>query len=76
MKSSYKVWHVPQIPMKAFEVPVESAQQGFWLLDVLRDYDLFQYEQKIKLDYANESGLMRWSDEEQEWLDVEEDEES
>jgi hypothetical protein len=52
------VWWIPQVPMKPFKVPVESVQQGCFLLDTLADYDRFQYENRIKPDYANAGGLM------------------
>lgn len=63
----YRVWWIPQIPGKPFEVPVESPEQGKWLCDVLADYDLFQYENRIKPDYANAGGVQQldedgWSD--------------
>ena len=52
-----KVWWIPQVPMKAFEVPVESPKQAKFLLDVLAQYDLFQYHNKVKGDYTNAGGL-------------------
>ena len=55
--SQYRVWWIPQIPGKAFKVPVESPQQGKWLCDVLADYDLFQYHNHIKPDYSNAGGV-------------------
>lgn|SRR3546814_506371 len=55
-----QVWWVPQVPMTAFEVNVGSVQEGAKLLDVLAEYDLFQYENKVKPDYCNAGGLRRW----------------
>lgn len=55
-----RVWWVPQVPMKAFEVDVSSVEEGVRLLDVLADYDAFQYDNNIKPDYANAGGLWRW----------------
>ena len=52
-----KVWWIPQLPMKAFEYPVNSVQEGFILLDALAMYDAFQFENKIKPDYCNTGGL-------------------
>lgn len=65
--ASLKVWWVPHIPMKAFEVEVESVEQGAFLLDVLAHYDLFQYENKVKPDYCNIGGLVMLDD--GEWVD-------
>ena len=52
-----KVWWIPQIPMKTFEYPVSSPQEGFILLDALAKYDLFQLENNIKPDFSNVGGL-------------------
>lgn len=60
------VW-IPQFPMDVFEVPVSSVQEGKKILDVLADYDLFQYENKIKPDYANTGGLVEFDG--LEWLE-------
>ena len=56
-----QVWWVPQVPMKAFSVQVDSVAMGVKLLQVLADYDLFQYENKVKPDYCNAGGLQRWA---------------
>lgn len=53
-----KVWWIPQIPMKAFEVEVETLVEAKLLLDTLAKYDLFQFENRIKPDYANAGGLV------------------
>lgn len=68
-----RVWWIPQVPMKAFYVPVESIEQGKFLLDVLADYDLFQYENNVKPDYCNIGGLSV-VDEDGDWMDLAEDE--
>lgn len=52
-----RVWWIPQIPMKAFTVEVASLVEAKLLLDTLADYDLFQYENRVKGDYANAGGL-------------------
>jgi hypothetical protein len=52
-----KVWWIPQVPMKAFEYPVNSVQEGFILLDALGMYDDFQFKNNIKPDYCNVGGL-------------------
>lgn len=62
-----KVWWIPQVPMKAFEVPVSSLEEGIKVMDVLADYDLFQYENKVKPDYTNAGGIVMLED--GEWVD-------
>lgn len=76
-----RVWWIPQVPGKAFFVPVKTFAEGVWLQEVLADYDNFQYEHNIKPDYSNVGGLQRYSDElakEDEegngWCDVDMDE--
>lgn len=66
-KGDLKVWWIPQVPGKPFEVSVSSVAEGAKLVKVLADYDLFQYKNKIKPDYCNAGGLVEfdgeyWSD--------------
>ena len=77
-----RVWHVPQVPGQPFTVPVTSIAEGLALCSVLADYDLFQLEHRIKLDYANAQGVQRYEesggnpgDPPFDWYDVEGDEE-
>lgn len=53
-----KVWWIPQVPGKPFEVPVSSVEEAKKLLDVLAKYDAFQFENRIKPDYCNAGGLV------------------
>jgi hypothetical protein len=64
-----KVWWVPQVPMKAFEYPVKTPQEGAILCDALAMYDLFQYENNIKPDYSNAGGLVVYQEEDTGWTD-------
>ena len=59
IKALKVVW-IPQVPMRAFEVAVESPEEGAKLLGVLADYDLFQYENNIKGDYCNAGDLLEF----------------
>ncbi len=72
IKMGLKVWWNPQVPMKSFEVEVDSVKEGALLLRVLADYDLFQYENHIKPDYCNAGGLVMFED--GEWTDWYDDE--
>lgn len=53
-----KVWMIPQVPMKAFEVPVQTLIEAKLVLDTLADYDLFQLEHHVKPDYSSVGGLI------------------
>ena len=68
MSPKLKVWWIPQVPMKAFEVDVSSVEEGAKLMTVLANYDLFQFENNIKPDYSNVGGL-QMLDEDDEWVD-------
>lgn len=64
-----RVWHIPQVPMKPFHVEVSSVEEAWKILNVLWDYDLFQYKNRVKPDYTNASGLEYWYEEEQDWCE-------
>lgn len=52
-----RVWHIPQVPMDAFYVPVGSPEEAAKVLNVLANYDIFQYQKRVKPDYCNAAGL-------------------
>lgn len=56
----FKIWWIPQVPMKSFWVEVPNLQTAKLMLDTLAKYDLFQFENNIKPDYCNIGGLMYW----------------
>lgn len=64
-----RVWHVPKVPMKPFYIDVDSVEQAWGILNVLWDYDLFQYENRIKKNFFRASGLEYFDEEEQEWCE-------
>jgi hypothetical protein len=67
MMNKLRVWHIPQVPGKAFYVPVTTPEEGMKVLGILAEYDLFQLKYNIKPDYSNASGLQVWED--NEWLE-------
>lgn len=60
--NKFRVWHIPQIPMKSFFVEVKSVEEGVRMMNALADYDAFQYENNIKPDYCNVNGLQMWDE--------------
>jgi hypothetical protein len=66
-KKNLRVWWRPQVPCKAFEVPVRNVAEGILLTETLARYDIFQLENNIKPDYANAGGLL--VEEDGEWVD-------
>lgn len=67
--SKLRVWHIPQVPMKAFYVDVETPEEAIKVLDILAHYDLFQFENRVKPDYCNAQGLEEWDEQEGEWYE-------
>jgi len=62
-----RVWWVPQVPMPAFYTEVKDVNEAIFLLTALANYDIFQYEQKVKGDYCNAGGLQVTED--GEWVE-------
>lgn len=52
-----RVWWIPQVPGKPFRADVPSLAEGVRLMRVLADYDIFQYENRVKPDYCNAGGI-------------------
>lgn len=52
-----RVWWIPQVPMKSFKVEVGTVLEGVKIMQVLADYDAFQFDNNIKPDYSNAGGL-------------------
>lgn len=71
MTQKFRVCWIPQVPMKSFDVEVDSLEKAELLIVVLADYDIFQYENKIKPDYSNTGWIEAWED--NEWVGVEEE---
>jgi len=67
-EGALKVWWIPQVPGKRFEVAVSTRAEGQRLMEVLASYDAFQYEHRIKPDYSNAGGLVVFED--GAWCDV------
>ena len=66
-KGDLKVWWIPQIPMKSFDVLVKNVDEAILLLTTLAEYDKFQYDWNVKPDYSNAGGLIEFDG--VEWLD-------
>lgn len=62
-----RVCHYPQVPCEPFIVEVESLEEARKASDMLANYDLFQFENRIKPDYAN-STIVEQYDEVDGWI--------
>ena len=63
-----RILHFPQVPCKPFIVEVDNLKEAKKIMDMLADYDLFQFENRIKPDYCNTSVLEEYCEEEREWF--------
>ena len=70
----FRVWHIPQVPGKSFKVEVPNFITAQLIMEVLAQYDLFQYHNRIKGDYANASGIEYWDETDGEWYNIDESE--
>lgn len=64
-----RVWWIPQVPGKPFYVYVADIDQALLVTDLLANYDLFQFENRIKPDYNNAGGLQTWDAQESDWVE-------
>lgn len=71
-----KVWYIPQIPMQPYEVMVPDLKTAQIVLDALISLSIFEFENRVKPDYADAAGIARFEGgtEDGEWWDVEDDE--
>jgi hypothetical protein len=74
MNKKLRVSHFPQVPCKGFVVEVKNLEEAKLICDVLANYDLFQYENKIKPDYANMTYVEEYDEEECVWISWSDDE--
>ena len=65
----FRVYHIPQVPMKAIRVQCNSLATAMGLLDVLAQYDLFQLHHRVKPDYCNASGIEYYDFDTEEWYE-------
>lgn len=68
MSKQLRISHFPQLPCKEFIVEVNDLEEAKKIMDLLANYDLFQYENNIKPDYCNATVLEQYDEEEQEWI--------
>lgn len=66
--SKLRISHHPQVPCKAFHVEVSDLDEAIKVRSILVNYDLFQFENRIKPDYANMTTLEEYDEEEGDWL--------
>jgi hypothetical protein len=69
-KGDLRVWWIPQVPMQPFHVPVPDVKTAKLVMNCLANYDIFQFENRVKPDYSNAGGLECYSrDDDGEWYE-------
>lgn len=75
-----KIWYIPQVPMKPYEVDVVRRQgstdeayleNARAILEAIVGLSIFEFDNLIKPDYSDAAGISRLED--GEWNDVEEE---
>lgn len=69
----FHVWWVPQVPGRPFIFDVPGIEEGILLCQALAEYDIFQFENNIKPDFANAGGMSYRLTEADEWEDFDPD---
>ena len=72
MSDRYKIWYIPQIPMAAFEREYDNLQTAKDVLNAVIGLSIFEFEHRVKPDYADAAGIAIWED--GEWCDLDEEE--
>ncbi len=58
MQGDLRVWWISQIPSRTpFYTLVKSEEEADKVMDILAEYDLYQYNHDIKPDYSNAGGI-------------------
>lgn len=70
MNDRFKVWYIPQVPMPAFEREYTDFDTAKAVVNALIGLSIFEFENRVKPDYADMAGIARWED--GEWCDVDE----
>jgi len=73
--AKFKAWYIPQVPMHPFEVERPTAVEAQAALDLITDFSIFEFENKVKPDYSDAGGVEEWDETDQEWFDLEPEEE-
>lgn len=59
----------PASPDESIPCRCGNARRSVKVLDILADYDMFQFENRVKPDYCNAQGLEEWDEQEDGWCE-------
>lgn len=66
----FRMWYMPQVPSRTFEREFDTLLEATRALSMIIDYSIFEYENRIKPDYADAAGVVYWDDEDKDWYGV------
>jgi hypothetical protein len=74
-----RVWYIPQVPMSAYEVDVPSRKlsEAVRIQDAIIGLSIFEYKNRVKPDYADAAGIVRYESDGEggfEWYELDEEE--
>lgn len=70
----YRAVYVPQVPMHALTVEVDSLEHAVIALESITALSIFEFENRVKPDYSDMALIERWDAEFAEWEHVEAEE--
>ena len=73
----FKMWYIPQVPMKAFEREFDNIEAAKAALVTVIDFSIFEFENHVKPDYSDAAGISRWEEDGEggfDWFDLDESE--
>lgn len=71
----FRVWYIPQVPMKPFRFEVPDIATARIVKEALIKFSLFEFENNVKPDYADAIGIEKFSVKAQEWWEYHEEDE-
>lgn len=69
-RQKFRAWYIPQIPGKPFLVYADTYAKAQFAEEVMGKLSLFEFENRIKPDYADAGGVEKWDDTDGEWYEV------
>lgn len=52
-----RVWHIPQVPMKAFYIPVENEREAALIMNAIALQHVWLERNRVIPDYSNAMGV-------------------
>ena len=53
----FRVWYIPQIPWKPFQVTADTFEEWKKLLETIINFSIFEFKERVKPDYSDASWM-------------------